>query len=148
MTIPYITPRMRELQNYFEEQAFRKLVRNDLQPTVKVLKYTAPTAGMSAFGDAKPAFNAAVSIDAVVESTRTPQNQRDWGTDERVVRMIYVLYNDVVDKFSTDLIDNRDRVTIDGTLYAIHGTHFETGMGHERVVVPITLVPPQDVGGT
>lgn len=93
---------------------------------VAVRRYVGNSRVVPEFGDARPEYAAAEAIPAVVEHARVEENQVEWGTDERVTRIVRVLTRHAEEMGVTA----RDRVVLDGVEHDIHSVFRSEGMGH------------------
>lgn len=140
---PYISARLRALHDIRKREGFIRLVRG-LPHSIYWLKYLSNVKELEAFGDAAPVFATDVPVDALLNSAPTIQNATDWGSDERTLRILYMLRSDV-DSLG---ITTRDRMRVDGVVYQIFEIDKQEDQGHEQFAVVLRLTQATDIAGS
>lgn len=140
IAIPYINARDRALQTFHKTQAFLKLVVAERHEAF-YKKYQTAVNELESFGSAQPRFLDPVRVNVHLEHNPIDQNRRTWGSDERSMNTIYMMFTDAISLG----VSNRDHFVIDGQELEVIDHEIEhEGMGDENFVCRIMLVPSVD----
>lgn len=137
MTKPFITDRRRKRQEHYIERAFVGMVGGVSRDTILV-KYEDNAQEGNAFGSARPRFQGeSVPLLCLIQDQKTEENKTAWGTDLSITALAMCLKTHA----QANNISTMDRISFDGTEYAIKSIHDPRGMGHETALTFLRLQP-------